>query len=308
MEIHGTTPRRTARRETLPAVPCAARRPGGYRVLRLLAWVCLVAEFFFAIRLAAQLPPAVPIPESAAALSPESIETIVARMAQARAWNREQFRPFVVTRNYRMYGKDDSKLKSEVTVSVSFHPPNRKSFSIGQSSGGIGERTVRRILQSESESAKNYAASDYSPANYNFRLLASDHPLNGTPCYLLEMTPKRQERTLLRGKIWVDARTYLVHRFEGEPAKSSSWWIKDERIVLHYSGVEGLWLLTGTEGFAKVRILGPHRLVSSDVKYEFAESDPPTRNGATQRLGSEHGAMLEAAVPTPLNPASDSPQ
>jgi hypothetical protein len=215
-----------------------------------------------------------------------SLDTIVENMTRARAENRNRFRPFVVTRNYRMFGQDQTKPRSEVTVTISFTPPARKTFVILQSSGGIGERTVRRILQSESESAKNYSATDYSVANYTFRLLAADQLMSGARCLLLEMTPKRNERILLRGKIWVDAETFRVHRLEGVPAKSSSWWIKDETIVLHYGEVEGMWLQTGTEGTAKVRVLGPHRLIATDVKYEV---------GPQPLSALPDGSMVQAA-------------
>ena len=37
-----------------------------------------------------------------------SAETIIASMAQARAENRARLRPYVVTREYKLYGKDGS--------------------------------------------------------------------------------------------------------------------------------------------------------------------------------------------------------
>jgi hypothetical protein len=272
-----------------------------HRTRRLTApgWVlpggCFAAVLLLANPLSAQNlshTPAISAEHARESTNEHTVESILTRMAQARAENRARFRPFVVTRNYRMFSGEQAaaqpdsgpgkptKPRSEVTVSVSFAPPDRKTFTIGESSGGIGERTVRRILQSESESAKDYTKSDYSAANYNFRLLSGDAQMHGVRCLLLEMTPKREERTLLRGKIWVDAETYLVRRFEGVPAKSSSWWIKDEQIALIYGEVDGMWLQTGTEGTAKVRILGPHRLVSRDLKYEFENAAPVILSGA----------------------------
>ena len=41
--------------------------------------------------------------------------------------------------------------------------------------------------------------------------------------------------------------------------------------MLLYGDVDGMWLQTGTEATARVRILGPHRMVSSDVNYEFSQ-------------------------------------
>jgi hypothetical protein len=69
----------------------------------------------------------------------------------------------------------------------------------------------------------------------------------------------------------VDAKTYLIHRTEGEPAKTLSWWLRDVRIALRYEDVSGMWLQTALEATATVRILGPYTMVSHDVKYQLNE-------------------------------------
>jgi hypothetical protein len=200
-----------------------------------------------------------------------AVQAIVVRMGQARAENRASFRPYVVTRSYKLFGKEENKIKSEVIADIAFVPPNLKKYVIEESSGaGLGERAVRRILESEAEAAKDYDATDYSPANYDFRYIREEQDGSGQRSYVLEMIPKREEKKLLRGMIWVDASTYRIHRFEGEPAQSSSWWVRDVRIVLRYGDVDGMWLQTATEATARVRILGPHRLVSNDVKYDIS--------------------------------------
>ena len=71
-------------------------------------------------------------------------ETIIARMAQARAENRARLRPYVVTRNYKLFGKDESKAKSEVIADVSFVPPDSKKYTIEETNGKCGYRQPRR--------------------------------------------------------------------------------------------------------------------------------------------------------------------
>jgi hypothetical protein len=201
-----------------------------------------------------------------------AVETILAQMAQARADNRARFRPFVVTRNYRLYGKERYKTKAQVMADVNFVPPAFKDYSIEQTSGtGLGERIVRRMLESEAEVAKDYSSTDISPDNYHFRFLREEQSAGGQHCYVLELLPRRKDKKLLRGMIWVDTSTHLLRRVEGEPAKHPSWWLREVRIVLLYSDVAGMWLQTASESTAKVRILGQHRMVSYDVKYKFSE-------------------------------------
>src|SRR5579864_3593665 len=43
-----------------------------------------------------------------------TVETITARMAQARTENRVHFRPYSVTRDYKLFGKERVTTKSEV--------------------------------------------------------------------------------------------------------------------------------------------------------------------------------------------------
>jgi hypothetical protein len=126
------------------------------------------------------------------------------------------------------------------------------------------------MLDHETDIVKDYASTDLTPENYDFRLIREE-PLDGQRCYVLEMSPKRKTKTLLRGHIWVDANTYQLRRTEGEPGKAPSWWLRDSRIVLTYGDVRGMWLQTSSESTANVRFVGPHTMVSRDVEYKFSE-------------------------------------
>jgi hypothetical protein len=114
-----------------------------------------------------------------------------------------------------------------------------------------------------------------SPANYDFRFVREED-LNGQHSYVLEMLPWRKDKILLRGQIWVDSTTYLLHRTEGEPGNPPSWWLRDSRIVLVYGDVGGMWLQTGSESTANVRFLGQHIMLSRDLEYKIGEpaADP----------------------------------
>jgi hypothetical protein len=200
-----------------------------------------------------------------------TVETIIARMAQARAENRASFRPYTVTRDYKLFGKDESKSKSEVIADVAFVPPDSKQYAIQKTNGsGLGQMIVRRILASEAEITKDYASTDLSPENYGFRFIREED-VNGQRCYVLEMLPRRKDKRLLRGDVWVDANTYLIRCFEGQPAKNPSWWVRDVRVALAYGDVGGMWLQTASKSTAKARIIGPYTVVSRDINYQISE-------------------------------------
>ena len=198
-------------------------------------------------------------------------ETIIAGMAQARAENRARLRPYVVTREYKLYGKERQATKSEVVADVTFVPPDSKEYTIKQVNGsGLGKMIIGHMLAKEAEVTKDYGATDISPDNYDFRFIREEE-VSGQRCYVLELLPRRKDKNLLRGDIWVDANTYLLRCTEGQPAKAPSWWVRDVRIALRYGDVGGMWLQTASEATAHVRILGPCTMVSRDVKYKITE-------------------------------------
>jgi hypothetical protein len=198
------------------------------------------------------------------AKQPPSIQIIVARMTQARSASSSRIRAYTVTRDYRLFGKEGNTVKSRVIADVTFIPPGQKNFVIRQSSGaGMGEKIVRRMLTSEVALADD-DSTDISPANYQFSFLG-ESSWNGRRCYLLGLMPRRKDTHLIVGKAWIDAQTYLLHRAEGEPPQKPSWWVRNVHFALSYGNISGMWIPTGIEATAQVRLLGECRLVSHNV-------------------------------------------
>jgi len=211
-----------------------------------------------------------------------TVETITGRMAQARTENRAHFRPHRVTREYKLFGKDRVTTKSEVIADIAFVTPDLTKYIVQHADGNVmGETIVRRVLDGEVGVAKDSRLSDISRDNYDFHFIREEE-ISARRCYVLELLPRRNEKNLLRGEVWVDANTYLLQRVEGQPAKGSSWWVRDVRIVLLYSDVGGMWLQTALEATGNVRIVGQSTIISSDMKYEFNELvalEPSTLQG-----------------------------
>jgi hypothetical protein len=192
---------------------------------------------------------------------------IVSSMVQAQIQNRAQHTAYEIVRTYSIFKPaEEIDTKSKITALVSFLPPHIKTYKIEESSGGIAERVVRNALQHEVELTQDPSPSEYTPRNYDFSLLGTEM-LQGNLCYVLEMEPKRDSKDLLRGKAWVDARTFLIRRVEGQPAKGLSWWLRDVHITLMYNNVNGMWLRTASQASASVRFKGQMNLVSRDVDF-----------------------------------------
>ena len=225
-----------------------------------------------------------------------SAEIIIARMAQARAESRARLRPYIVTRNYKLFGNDASKAKSEVIAVVAFVPPDSKKYSIQETNGsGMGKILVRRMLAGEAEVEKAHLSTDLSTENYDIRFIR-EADVGGERCYVLELLPRRKEQYLLHGDIWVDADTYLPLRFEGEFAKSPSWWVREASVTFVYGDVGGMWLQTSTDAAADVRILGRSTMVSRDMRYKISELVAPAPSVETNFVELMPGGIFHPGV------------
>jgi hypothetical protein len=180
---------------------------------------------------------------------------------------------YQVIREYRLFGANDSTANSDVVAEVDFRPPSRKEYTIQKSSGSKrGQDVVRRVLDREVEAASkgNQGRTALNRENYDFTYIG-ETILDGQPCYLLGLQPRRNDKELISGKAWVDKRSFFVRQVEGDVAKTPSWWLRKVRVKLVFADVRGTWLQTSMEAVADVRFVGPHTLTSRVVEYRAAD-------------------------------------
>ena len=210
---------------------------------------------------------------------------------------------YQVIREYRLFGERSPSPSSEVWAKVDYSPPNHKTFVIQKRVGSSrGEDVVRRILQHESQMAagsRSQATIDQN--NYSFGYLG-EASLDGNPCYLLSLNPKRKEVDLIRGTAWVDQRSFLVHRVEGQMARPPHWLLKKVNVKIDFADVGGTWLQTGMEAVAEVRFLGSQTLKSEIVDARVAslmtQKTPPA---VRARNGKPNRSRISATVVVPLD-------
>src|SRR4051794_20623981 len=227
---------------------------------------------------------------SAASMQKASTETVVSRMTEIQYKNRHAIRPYVVTREYKLFDDKSSKADSQVLAEVSFVPPGSKQYEIkGTQGSGRGEKVVRKVLAHEQEMAGDWEESALTERNSTFQLV-SEEQFGGRDCYVLTIEPKRDSKDLIKGKVWVDSETYNPLKMVGEPAKTPSWWVKRVELSLGFSDVDGMWLQTSATANADVRIFGKHVLTSKDIRYETGTTDAKLksrrRSQPAQGLGS----------------------
>jgi len=127
---------------------------------------------------------------------------------------------------------------------------------------------VRSVLDHEVEvtSENNKERSAISRDNYTFSY-SGEASLDGQSCYVLGLKPKRTDKDLISGQVWVDKHSFLIRQIQGDAAKTPSWWLKKVHITLVFADREGSWVQKSMEAIADVRIVGTHTLTSRILDY-----------------------------------------
>jgi hypothetical protein len=219
-----------------------------------------------------------------------SLDTILSGMQNARS----TFRPtvsYVVIREYRLSGANNSKSDSDVIAQLNFTPPSSKDYKIQESSGSRrGQQVVRRILDHEVKATTEDDKTALNRNNYDFAYIG-EVILDDRPCYLLQLKPKRNDNGLISGEVWLDKSSFATRQMEGDLVRTPSWWLRKVHIKLTFGDIQGNWLQTGMEAVADVRIAGSHTLTSRILDYRATDVVAFARS--TGRLANSQTAMSE---------------
>jgi hypothetical protein len=216
------------------------------------------------------------------------LEAIIQAMQKAQAAGPQA--SYQIIREYRLFGAKDSKANSEVVAEINFRPPASRDYSIQSSSGSSrGPQVVRRVLDHEVQvTSKDKASGPISSDNYSFNYI-DEVTLDGQPCYLLGLKPKRTGKDLISGQIWVDKHSFLIRQIEGELEKTPSWWLKTVHVRLVFADLQGIWVQKSMEATADVRIVGAHTLTSRILDYRREAEVAATPLDGSFKLTSPSG-------------------
>ena len=176
---------------------------------------------------------------------------------------------FTGTREYELRN-DKDQLSAREVVRVEFHAPDSKSF---QTVSEQGSKWIRKFVfqgliasESEASSGREHRDSSITPLNYSFRYLG-EQELEGQHCYVVYALPKRVDKYLFEGTVWIDSRDFAVAKIDGHPAKNPSFWIKRVNWVRRYGRVGDFWLPQKDVTYTDVKIFGRKKLIISYEDY-----------------------------------------
>ena len=202
-----------------------------------------------------------------------SIDEIISKLNVANAERAARLHAYRSTRvyenDYKGFGGDRH---AKMTVEVNYRDGS-KAFKI-LSEGGSGlllKHVLHKLLESEMEAntEEQRRRTALNNENYSFTLLGIE-VTDGRNCYV-EVKPRRKEKFLYDGRVWIDAQEFAVVRIVAKPAKNPSFWITKVDIEHRYTNHAGIWLPASNRSESRVRF-GGHALLTIDYgKYDPLE-------------------------------------
>ena len=198
-------------------------------------------------------------------------EEIVVQMNAHDLQRQASMKGYVGMRRYILENQRFHK-RAEMLVRVRTDENGTKHFDVVSEEGWQGANThvFRKMLESETETSlpEMRAQVKLSLQNYEFQLTGTELA-KGRKAYILEVNPKRKEKYLFCGRIWVDAEDYALVRAEGNPAKKASFWIRKTQFVQVNQKNGTAWFPVSTQSVTDALIFG-----STEVNIEYFDYAP----------------------------------
>lgn len=209
-------------------------------------------------------------------------DDIIATMIERNRLRSEALQGYSGLRTYAITNSE-GKLAAKAVVRVTYEAPDKKHFEkISEQGSAIVRHLVfDRLMRSEDETAagREHHDSAITTANYTFAL-TGEEDLGPYRCFVLEVTPKRHDKYLFEGRIWVDTRDFAIVRIAGHPAKKLSFWVNRADFVRQYQKIDGFWLPYRDETSVDVKLYGRKTFIIDHQQYSISASNRlQTRSG-----------------------------
>jgi hypothetical protein len=163
-------------------------------------------------------------------------------------------------------------------VQVDYHAPDKKTFLTKSEDGShlIRNRVLRRLMESEAEvsGGEEHRDSSITPANYTFDLLGQEQ-VGPYQCFVVQANPKRRDKYLFEGKVWIDARDFAIVKIAGQPARKLSFWIERAEFVRQFQKVGEFWLPLRDETLVEVKWYGKKIVTIEHQAYTLNGAESP---------------------------------
>jgi outer membrane lipoprotein-sorting protein len=193
------------------------------------------------------------LPESAAPIATTSTprtlgglaaNDIIAKMTEKNRQRNQRLQNYSALRHYEIVNAT-GQVSAQALVRVNYSAPGNKTFEkINEDGSWIARRMVfDRVLQSEeaTSSGQEFRESAITAENYTFTAVG-EADLGNNHCYVIEVQPKRADKYLFAGEVWIDSSDFAIVKISGRPAGKMSMWINRATFIREYQRIDGFWL------------------------------------------------------------------
>jgi len=187
----------------------------------------------------------------AAAPAQEPDAAAVIRLIDAAVQARyEHVLGFTDIEHYAVYrGSDEAHPVAEMTVKDTYKKGEGKTYTVlSQSGSGIVMRFGLKPLLDNEESINkpgNVERSWFTSANYAMKLKPGGRQrLNGSDCFVLDVTARRKAPNMIDGTLWVDAETGAIAQLDGIASRRPSPFAGTTHLMRRYMQLEGFPMAT----------------------------------------------------------------
>lgn len=208
---------------------------------------------------------------------------VVARMMAHDAQRQSVFQGYTAFRRYVLEVPHRHK-RAEMLVKTTCSTDGSKHFeTVSETGWGAARKhAFPRLLESESSASRPNVRqrSRITPNNYSFQMVGAD-TFDQRLAYVMAITPKTEDKYLVKGRIWVDAEDYAIIRIEGKAAKNPSFWTRSVHFVHTYEKRGSWWLPVSDRSVTDVWILG-----TTDLSIDYFDYAPNKMFSTSDRMRS----------------------
>jgi len=189
---------------------------------------------------------------------------------------------------HRRYIFDNEKMHkhAELVVDVVCDTSGAKHFNVISEDGwkSANKHVLKKMLESESETSTPAIRPQtrLTADNYTFALVNVER-VNDRLTYVVDVTPKRRDKYLMEGRVWIDAQDFAMVRAEGKPAHNPSFWTRSIQFVQQYRKSGSYWFPTSTLSVTEARIFG-----TTKVNINYFDYQPNSEPDVASRRSTVH--------------------
>jgi hypothetical protein len=186
---------------------------------------------------------------------------------------------YSVQEQYSVYRNGESAPSAQETIHTVYTRSIGKEYTpIAQSgSSFLRAAVIDKVLAGEKDlNPANRDGALITSKNYEFQPQPGIVDLNGHPCILVVLRPRRKSPHLFTGKMWIDPSDSTIVRLEGAPSQSPSVFAGQATVARDYIKIDGFSMATHAEARSHTFLFGDTLLKIDYTSYQI-QQDPAAK-------------------------------